>query len=147
MLSVAAGGRPELVLAVIRVYPVREPEPGRCLRRADEHAAEGGRVGERHLLAELGLPGIPDGDVAEPRPLVVVHVGDETALLVVADRVLAEVYGELGLDGVAPGRRVAQQDGGAVGLPLAHDVRLLDGPVVGAAPLPPVRLADPGPRQ
>ena len=83
--AVAAGGGPELVLAVGRVDPVAEPQPGHRGRGADGHAAPGGAVGEGHLLAELGLAGVPDGHVGEAQEVVVVQVGDEAGLLEVAD--------------------------------------------------------------
>ena len=115
--AVAAGGGPELVLAVGRVDPVLEAQPGHRRRGADGHAAVGGAVGEGHLLAELGLAGVPDGHVGEAQEVVVVQVDGQAGLLVVADVVGAEVDGQLGLDGVGAGRGVAQQQRGVVAGP------------------------------
>ena len=69
-----------------------------------------------HLLAELGLPGVPDRDVRQPGEQVVVDVGDEPALLVVEDVVDAGVDRQLGLDRPVAvlARRVAQQEAGVV---------------------------------
>src|SRR5215211_3217678 len=112
--AVAAGGGPELVVAVGRVDPVAEPQPGHRGRGADGHAAVGGAVGERLLLAELGLAGVPDGDVTQAQEVVVVDVDGQSGLLEVADLVGAEVDGQLGLHRVGPGGGVAQQQRGVV---------------------------------
>src|SRR4029453_1616142 len=112
--AVAAGGGPELVLAVGGVDPVAEPQPGHRGRGADGHAAVGGAVGERLLLAELGLAGVPDGHVREAQEEVVVHIGGQAGLLEVADVVGAEVDGQPGLDRVGARGGVAQQQRGVV---------------------------------
>src|SRR5215217_5777311 len=83
--AVAAGGGPELVLPVGRVDAVADAQPGHRGRGADRHAAVGGAVGERHLLAELGLAGVPDGDVTQAQEVVVVQVDGQAGLLEVAD--------------------------------------------------------------
>src|SRR5918997_534881 len=108
VFSVAAGRGPELVLAVGRIDAVGKPEPGGAGRWTHEHAAVGAPAGVGHLLAELRLAGVPDRDVREPDELVVAQVGDEPALLVVADVLHPEVYRQLRLGNVSPLRRVAQ---------------------------------------
>ena len=143
--AVAAGGGPELVLAVGRVDPVAEPQPGHRGRGADGHAAVGGAVGERHLLAELGLAGVPDGHVGEAQEVVVVQVGDQAGLLVVADVVGAEVDGQLGLDRVGAIGGVPQQHRGGLAGP--DEVAGLGRPAERAAGLGGGRVgpAHPGP--
>src|SRR5215211_6744089 len=142
--AVAAGGGPELVLAVGRVDPVAEPQPGDRGRGADGHAAVGGAVGERLLLAELGLAGVPDGHVREAQEVVVVDVDGQAGLLEVADLVGAEVDGQLGLDRVGATWGVAQQQGGVVAGP--DQVGGLGRPAQHAAGLGRRRVGpDPGP--
>src|SRR5918994_1328904 len=143
--AVAAGGGPDLVLAVGRIDPVLETQPGHWGRRANGHAAPGGAVGEGHLLAELGLAGVPDRHVGEAQEVVVVQVGDEAGLLEVADVVGAEVDGQLGLDRVgALGGVPEQHRGGLVGAdevaglgrPAQHPAGLGGGRVWPAHPAP-----------
>src|SRR2546421_3339263 len=70
---------------------VGQPEPRGGGRRSLDHAAVGQPPGVRQFPAELDLPGVPDGDVAEPGEVVVARVDDQAGLLVVADGVDAEV--------------------------------------------------------
>src|SRR5215213_7414476 len=58
--AIPAAPGAELVLTVARVDPVRDAQPGRLRGRTDDRAAVRQPPGVGHLLAELGLPGVPD---------------------------------------------------------------------------------------
>ena len=64
--AVRARERLHLVLARA-VGGVHEPQPGRLGGRPDDRPAVGEPSGVRPLGAVLGLPGVPDRDVREPR--------------------------------------------------------------------------------
>src|SRR6185437_4247182 len=96
------------------------------------------------LAAELDLPRVPDGDLAQPGEVVVVGVDDQAGLFVVAYGVDAEVDGELGLDHeVTPRRRADQHPGVVAG---TDEVGRLGGPAEDAVRHGGLRVgADPGP--
>jgi hypothetical protein len=93
LLAVAAGRRPEFVLAVYRVSAVGDAQPRIVCGRADGHAAARYAVSEGHLLEEFGLAGGEDGYVGEPQMMVVVYEDDHPSLLEAAVGVHPEIYG------------------------------------------------------